>query len=120
MPDYAKLDSNNAVEKFNVVAPEAIITEDGIDPQLGSELLSSLHGGTADNYVIVDRNVTTVMHGWVWHPETGDFRPERPFTSWTFNEEYWEWQAPVAKPTEGVWDWDENAQQWNELIPPTE
>ena len=120
MPDYAKLDDRNAVEKFHVVAVEVITTKDGIEPTLGAELLASLHGGSANNYVLVDRSTATVMNGWVWHPETEDFRPEKPFSNWTFDEEYWEWQAPAPKPSDSVWEWDENTQEWKELIPPSQ
>lgn len=36
----------------------------------------------------------------------------QPYPSWTFNEETFKWEAPVAKP-EGPAAWDEINQRWN-------
>lgn len=44
------------------------------------------------------------------------FIPPQPYPSWTLDAEG-NWQAPVAKP-EGAYVWDEDAQQWAEVVTP--
>jgi len=68
--------------------------------------------------------------GWVEYSVNGEFRGSpaviggsysaikdkfaapKPYPSWTFNSEAFEWQAPVAKPQE-IAAWDEVNQVWN-------
>jgi hypothetical protein len=68
--------------------------------------------------------------GWIEYSPTGEFRGStaiiggaysidkdkfaapKPYPSWTFNNEAFEWQAPVAKPQE-IAAWDEISQTWN-------
>ena len=41
------------------------------------------------------------------------FKSPSPYASWTFNEEKWEWEAPVSRPTgPEVYNWDEASQSW--------
>jgi len=42
------------------------------------------------------------------------YRPQ-PYTSWILNEDTCQWEAPIAKPASGLWDWDEENQQWIEV-----
>lgn len=43
----------------------------------------------------------------------GKFRRPQPFASWTFNEDFWRWEAPIAYPQDGTaYVWDEEAQSW--------
>lgn len=48
------------------------------------------------------------------------FIPPKPFPSWILDEEAGEWKAPVAKPEEGKWIWNEYNQEWIEdtHVPP--
>ncbi len=42
----------------------------------------------------------------------------KPYPSWALNEETTEWEAPVARPTEGFYTWNEEAQTWDEVTLP--
>jgi hypothetical protein len=42
----------------------------------------------------------------------------QPFPSWIFDEPTCEWQPPVAHPTEGFYSWNEETQQWVEVVMP--
>jgi hypothetical protein len=44
----------------------------------------------------------------------------KPFPSWTLNEDTTEWEAPVARPEEGMYSWDEEEQEWVEVVIPSE
>lgn len=55
--------------------------------------------------------------GWTVNPD--GYRPPSPYPSWVWQDG--EWTAPVPRPTEpGAWMWDEAAQEWINLAPPTE
>ena len=43
----------------------------------------------------------------------GNFKPAKPFASWSFDENSWQWIAPVSMPTTGgPHEWDEASQTW--------
>ena len=46
------------------------------------------------------------------------FIPPKPFNSWTLNEDTCLWEPPTPAPSEGLWDWNENTQSWEELSQP--
>jgi hypothetical protein len=44
---------------------------------------------------------------------TGFYAPQ-PFSSWTFNNTTYEWEAPVAYPDDGQnYEWNETTKQWD-------
>jgi hypothetical protein len=44
---------------------------------------------------------------------TGFYAPQ-PFSSWTFNNTTYEWEAPVAYPDDGKeYEWNESTKQWD-------
>lgn len=49
----------------------------------------------------------------------GIFYPPQPFPSWTMAENSPEWLPPVAKPEEGIWNWDEETLSWVEVVQET-
>ena len=71
----------------------------------------------------------TIIYAWVedstsWARTVQEGRTEKPYPSWTLNNSTWEWEAPVAlpsdqgyddedDPTEFVgYDWDEDSTSW--------
>jgi hypothetical protein len=44
---------------------------------------------------------------------TGFYAPQ-PFPSWIKDAETYLWDAPVSRPTEGFWKWDEDSLSWVE------
>lgn len=59
--------------------------------------------------------------GFTYDPDfgaDGAFIPPKPFPSWTLNADTALWDAPVPMPeTEGMWVWDEDAQEWVDATP---
>lgn len=59
--------------------------------------------------------------GFTYDPDfgaDGAFIPPKPFPSWTLNADTALWDAPVPMPeTEGMWVWDEAAQEWVDATP---
>jgi len=51
-----------------------------------------------------------------YNSATGAFTSLPPFSSWTFNETTYRWEAPVAYPDDGkLYDWDEDTTNWIEI-----
>ena len=51
--------------------------------------------------------------GFTYDTTRDAFIPPHEFASWTLNESTCNWEAPIAKPTDGnIWEWDEETLQW--------
>ena len=49
--------------------------------------------------------------GFTYDPLNDIFIAPQPFASWSLDENF-DWQAPVPKPNEGFWIWDELQGEW--------
>lgn len=47
-----------------------------------------------------------------YHKELNAFIPKKKYASWILNEEKFEYEPPIAKPSEGNYDWDEDIKKW--------
>lgn len=57
--------------------------------------------------------------GFVWNEEHGDFLPDRPYPSWSWDAENVSWVAPKKKPESEVeLIWDEDTQDWVDFTLP--
>lgn len=43
------------------------------------------------------------------------FAAPQPYLSWILNKDTYLWEAPVAKPETGFWEWNEDNQEWVEI-----
>jgi hypothetical protein len=50
--------------------------------------------------------------GYTYDSVNDVFYAPQPYPSWTISAPIWEWQPPVAMPTDGVYTWDETTQSW--------
>lgn len=47
------------------------------------------------------------------YDKTNDvFYASQPYPSWVLNESTWLWEAPIAMPTDGIYQWDEVTTSW--------
>lgn len=53
--------------------------------------------------------------GYFYDPDADVFISPIPFPSWVLDENY-DWVAPIPKPADGWWDWDEDTQSWIEVV----
>lgn len=98
MSTYAKINSDNIVE--NVIIAEATFI--------------STQSGT---WIEVTSSTGNTNTGEVYSKEHGKFIPTKPFDSWVFDEDTFDWVSPVGpKPSSGHWSWNESSQEWEELI----
>ena len=48
--------------------------------------------------------------------DNNNFKSPKPYSSWTFNNTTWEWEAPISMPSqtnEEVYAWNETNQTWD-------
>ena len=50
-----------------------------------------------------------------YHYDGVGFYAPQPFPSWIKDAETYLWNAPVPRPTEGFWKWDEDSLSWVEV-----
>lgn len=55
---------------------------------------------------------------WSYDPADGEFVPPPPYPSWIWDGT--EWNAPIERPADGEWTWDEEAGNWVEVVPAEE
>ena len=48
--------------------------------------------------------------------QSGLYKPTSPYYSWVFNEVSYQWVAPIEKPEDGDYYWNEFDQQWDLFI----
>ena len=114
MAHFAKLDSNNLVEKVEVVSNDIATTE-----QAGIDFLNNLYK-TNDVWkqTSYNNNIRKNFAGIGFtYDETRDaFIPPKQYNSWILNETTCLWEAPVDYPDdEQEYVWNETNEQWELL-----
>ena len=88
--------------------------QDALTHELGKKFLQNLL--KYENIVYSDTShlSTTAVIGRKWYPEEGVFRNEKPYNSWIWSDEQWNWVPPVPHPenTTEMHKWDENTKTW--------
>lgn len=111
MAHYARLNERNIVDRVVVIGNDMEPTE-----QAGVDYCRSLFGGgtwkkTSYNGTIRKR-FAAIGHTYDYTRDA--FIPQRPYYSWQFDEATCGWVAPVAKPDDGMWVWDEYTTSWRQ------
>lgn len=55
--------------------------------------------------------------GSLYNKEINAFARQKPYPSWTLDEETYAWMPPSPKPTEGISYWDEETTTWVAITP---
>jgi hypothetical protein len=118
MAHFAKLDDNNTVIAVHVVNND-VITVSGIESeQAGIDFLTNLHGHSNWKQTSysgsIRKNYAGV--GFTYDASRDAFLLPKPFESWVLDETTYQWNAPIAYPTDGKsYHWDEETSSWTEL-----
>jgi hypothetical protein len=111
MAHYAFLDDNNIVTQVIVGIDETELIE-GLDTETwygnfrGQKCIrTSYNNKIRKQYA---------SKGFIYDEVADVFIQPKPFDSWVLDENY-DWQAPVAKPDEGEWYWNEENLSWVEI-----
>ena len=122
MAHFAKINSDNVVERVIVIANEresygvSFITN---TLQLSGTWLQTsfntrggvhLNGGTP-----LRKNFANI--GSTYDATRDAFIPAKPFPSWVLDEDTCKWKAPIEYPTDGLmYEWDEELTDWKPII----
>lgn len=120
MAHYAFLDENNLVVEVIVGKDE---NEDGVDWEVryaeirGKPCKRTSYrtfAGKHPDGTPFRKNYAGI--GYTYDAQRDAFIPPKPFASFVLNEETCQWDAPVAKPTDGkMYFWNEEQQNWVEV-----
>ena len=115
MAHYAFLDENNIVTEVIVGKNEG---EDGKSGEDWEAHYGAFRGQVCKRTSYnsnIRKNYAGI--GYTYNAELDAFVPPKPFASWVLNEETAQWEAPVPRPEEGMWFWDEDTTSWVEIQP---
>jgi len=127
MAYFARLNRDSIVEQVIRVDNVMLLDADGRErEELGIQFCKSLYG---EDTIWVQTSYNGTIRrlyagvGVLYRSDLDAFLPPQPYPSWLFNEQTFEWEAPVAKPmypedfydgdgTGTVYIWDEATLQW--------
>lgn len=118
MSHFAKLDNNNIVVFVTVGRDQDDGLEDEISARTGEtykQTSYNTHGGQHSlGGTPFRKNYAGI--GFTYDAERDAFIPPQPFASWLLNEDTCLWESPVPRPTDGLWEWNESALEWVEIV----
>tara|TARA_E500000305_G_C3968475_1_gene210720 strand:- start:454 stop:816 length:363 start_codon:yes stop_codon:yes gene_type:complete len=120
MAHFTRLNENSVVIDVRVLANEVITDKDGKEQeQLGIDFLVKRHGTSWWKQTSYNGTFRKHYAGVGWHyDQDGDaFYEPQPFPSWTLNKTTWEWEPPVARPSDKtkLYAWNELDRKWDTL-----
>jgi hypothetical protein len=108
MSHFAEIDDNNIV--LRVLVGDNNAQNEGLDWFLenlgGRWIKTSYNGNFRKRFAGI---------GMTYNEELDAFVMPQLFDSWTLNQETADWEPPVAMPTEGFWEWNEDTLSWTEI-----
>jgi len=116
MAHFVELDENNIVQRVIVVSNDDCKDQDGNESEVvGSLFCHNLLGGkwiqTSYNHSIRKQYAGI---GYTYDKDADVFISPQPYPSWSLDENH-DWQAPVARPEDGVWEWNEEMLSWDSI-----
>lgn len=116
MAHFAQVDNSNIVTQVIVVGNDDCGGGEFPDSEAaGQEFIASI--GLPGTWKQTSYNNNFRFRyagiGYSYDEELDAFIAPQPFPSWTLNEETTDWEAPVPRPAEGYWMWNEQDQQWD-------
>jgi hypothetical protein len=120
MAHFAEIDSNNVVIRVLVV--------DDTQEHRGQEFLAD-DVGLGGTWIQTSYNTYANKHktggtpfrknyagqGFTYDSTRDAFLPPKPYPSWILDEETCLWEAPVSRPTDGYYKWDEKNGSWEKF-----
>ena len=126
MAHYAFMNSDNVVVKVITGVDETETQDDNGTPVGGSGeaweafyVAQPWHEGLTCKRTSYNSNIRKQYAGigYSYDAAADVFVAPQPYASWTLDSNH-DWQAPVARPAEGMWSWNEADQAWDEVEAP--
>jgi len=112
MAHYAFLDNNNIVTEVIVGIDETELI-DGLDTETWyGNFRGQICKRTSYNHRIRKQYAGI---GYKYDADADVFITPQPFPSWILDNNF-DWQAPISKPNQGKWSWDEEIGNWVEAV----
>jgi hypothetical protein len=117
MAHFAKLNSNNIVERVISINNSVITDNNGVEQeQLGIDFINQLYN-TNDVWKQTSYNNNIRKNyagiGYTYDSQRDAFISPKPFNSWILNENTCQWDAPISYPNDGQrYTWNEETQSW--------
>jgi hypothetical protein len=126
MASFAKIGLNNKVIEVVSVVNDVIKDSNDIErEELGIQFLNEIYkwpiwkqtsyntvGGVHNNGGIPFRKNHAGI-GYTYDEDRDAFIPKKPYNNWILNEQTCNWEAPVARPTDGKrYTWNETNLNW--------
>jgi hypothetical protein len=117
MAHFAELNENNIVTRVIVVHNDELLIDGVESEQKGIDFCVAHYGGTwvQTSY---NRNFRKNFAGVnaIYDPIRDAFIYQKPYDSWTLNEDTCHWEAPVPYPnTDKYFEWNETDLVWVEV-----
>ena len=110
MSHFAKVE-NGIVTQVIVIEQDVLNTGHWGDPSLWVQTSYNTHGGVHTNGgTPLRKNFAGI--GYTYDRQHDAFYPPRPFNSWVLDESTCLWKAPVDRPTDGKYTWNEETVSW--------
>lgn len=109
MSHFAKV-IDGIVTEVLVIEQDVIDTGLFGDPSLWIQTSYNTLGGQHPEGRPLRKNYAGI--GYTYDPVRDAFIPPKPYPSWVLDEDTCLWSAPVTRPIDGHYVWDESAQQW--------
>jgi hypothetical protein len=110
MSHFAKVE-NGTVTQVIVIEQDVLNLGHWGDPAGWVQTSYNTHGGVHTNGgTPLRKNFAGI--GYTYDSERDAFYAPQPFASWILDENTCVWQAPVERPTEGNYVWDEETVAW--------
>ena len=118
MSHFAKIDENSIVTQVLVIEQDVVDTGLFGDPASFVQTSYNTRGGVhygqdgqPDGGVALRGNYAGI--GYIYDKTNDVFYPPKPFNSWVISAPTWQWQAPIAQPSDGKpYMWDEATDSW--------
>ena len=124
MAHYALLDENNIVINVITGVDENIIQTDLDGTQVGgsSEAWETFYAtrpwfnAASCKRTSYNNNIRKQYAGigYSYDPVADVFIAPQPYPSWSLDSNF-DWQPPTPRPSEGLWNWDEDTTSWVEV-----
>jgi hypothetical protein len=109
MSHWAEIDTDNKVLRVLVGDNNDPVGDEGyqwlLDNLGGTWIKTSYNNKIRKQYAGI---------GYTYDPVNDVFIQPQPYPSWSLNNNF-DWQPPTPYPNEGVWYWDEENLQWQQL-----
>ena len=129
MAHFAQIDSDNIVTQVIVVSNDDCLDSDGSQSKLGIPFCKNLLGADT-NWVRTSYNNNIRFRyagiGMKYDSTNDVFYYPQPYGSWSLNTSTWEWEAPVALPSDKGYNddgtefvnytWDEDSTSWTRTV----